>query len=537
MLFNSFTFIFIFLPVTLAGFYLFSKTGRKWVVMAWLTGASLFFYGWWNPLYLVLILASILVNYGVGVALGSSDRPTTRLWLMIFGIAANLSLLGYYKYANFFVDNLNLALGSNFHLDTIILPLAISFYTFQQIAYVVDSYKSEAREFNLLRYGLFVSFFPQLIAGPIVHHKEILPQFVKDSGLRVKYEHLAIGLTIFAIGLFKKVVVADGIAVYATPVFTAVETGMTVTLFEAWGGLLAYYVQLYFDFSGYSDMAIGLARMFGVRLPLNFNSPYKARNIIEFWRRWHITLGRFITSYLFTPISIALFRHSILAGHGALRQFLFSIAIPSVVTFFLVGLWHGAGWNFVIFGLLHGFYFVLTHAWHQFRRYVLKQKKIRPTAWGILAARLGTTLALLLSLVFFRTESFGGAIRLVDSLIGLQGVALPTTYLGYLNVFGNLGDLLAAHGVAFSKAVLFKGITQIGWLALLILFAWFAPNTQQIMFDYRPALETYPGEVSKSRSEWALWRPNIVSALAISGLLIWALTHQRRVSEFLYFQF
>ncbi len=537
MLFNSFTFILIFLPITLAGFYIFGRLGAQWAVMAWLTGASLFFYGWWNPLYLLLILASIGFNYAIGVGLGSTERPAARLWLMIVGVAANLGLLGYYKYANFFVDNVNLAVGSTYHLDTIILPLAISFYTFQQIAYVVDSFKGDVREFNFLRYGLFVSFFPQLIAGPIVHHKEILPQFVKDAGLRVNYEHLAIGITIFAIGLFKKVVIADGIAVYATPVFTAVETGMTVSLVEAWGGLLAYYLQVYFDFSGYSDMAIGLARMFGVRLPLNFNSPYKARNIIEFWRRWHITLGRFITSYLFAPLSVPLFRYTILARHGALRQFLFSVGIPGMITFFLVGLWHGAGWNFVIFGLLHGVYFVLTHAWHQFRKYGLKHQDTAPTRWGILVARLGTTLALLVSFVFFRAESFDGAIRLLESMVGLQGFALPHTYQGYLNTFWNLGDWLDTQGVAFGKVILFKGITEVGFLGLLMLIAWFAPNTQQIMFNYRPALEIYPGEISKSRFTWALWRPNLISALGVSCLLIWVLTHQKRVSEFLYFQF
>jgi alginate O-acetyltransferase complex protein AlgI len=333
MLFNSYTFIFIFLPITLLVFFSIGGKGHHRIAIAWLVAASLFFYGWWNPAYLSLILGSILFNYAVGVALSnlqaqSSASHLTKKIILSFGILVNLFLLAYFKYANFFVDNLNSLSGSNFHLQTIILPLAISFFTFQQITYLVDAYKGETREYNFLHYCLFVTFFPQLIAGPIVHHREMLPQFVKNTIYKFNHQHLAIGLTIFFIGLFKKVVLADGVAVYATPVFEAAEQGVMLTFFEAWAGALAYTFQLYFDFSGYSDMAIGIARMFGIRLPLNFNSPYKSVNIIEFWRRWHITLSRFLRDYLYIPL-------------GGNRKGKFRRYINLMITMLLGGLWHG----------------------------------------------------------------------------------------------------------------------------------------------------------------------------------------------------
>ena len=302
MLFNSFQFIFVFLPLTLLGFHWIGKQGHHRACIAWLVGASLFFYSWWNPAYLVLILSSVLLNYGVGVSLASTPSNLNKKLVLIFGVTANLGLIGYYKYANFFVETFNMLVGTKQDLHEVILPLAISFFTFQQIAYLVDVYRGETREHNLLNYCLFVVFFPQLIAGPIVHHKEIWPQFARDALYRLRAENLAIGFTIFAIGLFKKVVLADEIAVFATAVFVGAENDIPATFFEAWGGALAYSFQLYFDFSGYSDMAIGVARMFGIRLPLNFNSPYKATSIIDFWQRWHITLSRFLRAYLYIPL-------------------------------------------------------------------------------------------------------------------------------------------------------------------------------------------------------------------------------------------
>lgn len=275
MLFNSFEFLFFFLPATLLGFLLTGRRSQEAAIL-WLVAASLFFYGWWNPLYLWLIVGSMLGNYLIGARLGrsvaASHRRQARFWL-VTGVVLNLGLLGWFKYAHFALDTVNQVTGADFMLPAIVLPLAISFFTFQQIAYLVDAWRGIRPETRLSHYLLFVTFFPQLIAGPIVHHREMLPQFMVAGALQPRWHDLAVGLTIFTIGLFKKAVLADGIAPYVAPVFDAAARGETLTLLEAWGGALAYTFQLYFDFSGYSDMAIGAARMFGIRLPLNFHSP------------------------------------------------------------------------------------------------------------------------------------------------------------------------------------------------------------------------------------------------------------------------
>jgi D-alanyl-lipoteichoic acid acyltransferase DltB (MBOAT superfamily) len=294
VLFNSAEFIFLFLPISLLLFFYLAKRRGNEAAIAGLVASSLFFYGWWNPSYLILLSTSMVLNYQLGKHLGRNNKKK----LLFVGVFLNLAAIAYFKYAGFIVFNLNAVTGESWDLGNIILPLAISFFTFQQIAYLVDSYKGITKEYSFLHYTLFVSFFPQLIAGPIVHHKDMLPQFSSIKRYQVNSANFKIGLTIFAIGLFKKTVLADGIAVYANPIFTIADTGGNVDLFMAWGGTLAYTFQLYFDFSGYSDMAIGIARLFGIILPLNFYSPYKAANISEFWRRWHITLSHFLRDYV-----------------------------------------------------------------------------------------------------------------------------------------------------------------------------------------------------------------------------------------------
>ena len=360
MLFNSYIFLFLFLPITLIGFHFIGRYTKANIAIAWLVGASLFFYGWWNPAYLILLLFSIIFNFSVGVFLSRNSKGNlAHKAILLFGIITNLSVLGYFKYANFFIDNLNSLAQTNILLNEIILPLGISFFTFQQITYLVDAYYQETKEYSFLYYCLFVTFFPQLIAGPIVHHKEMMPQFLKDTIYKLQTKNIAIGLTIFIIGLCKKVIIADGISVYSTPVFNAAEAGILLTFFEAWTGAIAYTFQLYFDFSAYSDMAIGVGLMFGIVLPLNFNSPYKARNITDFWRRWHITLSKLIRNYLWDPLSLTLTRFAITRGYGNLRIFILTIIFPILFSFFWIGLWHGAGWNFILFGFLHGFYIIL----------------------------------------------------------------------------------------------------------------------------------------------------------------------------------
>ncbi len=302
MLFNSYAFIFGFLPVCMAGFFLLSRLASRRASVAFLILASLFFYGWWNPRYLWLIMASVSFNYRLGRALTERTMKPRGKWLLAFGVGANLSVLAYYKYANFFLSNLNSLMGSHFSWLEITLPLGVSFITFQKIAYLVDSYRGEVKNKSFLDFCLFVTFFPQLIAGPIVHHRELLPQFQKRNFFRFNPKYFIEGATFFAMGLFKKVVLADGISIYATPVFEAAARAETLSCLKAWQGALSYTLQLYFDFSGYSDMAIGLGLLFAIQLPLNFNSPYQAASISDFWHRWHMSLSRFLRDYLYFPL-------------------------------------------------------------------------------------------------------------------------------------------------------------------------------------------------------------------------------------------
>ena len=336
MLFNSYEFLFLFLPITIVGFFVIAKKSQLFAA-AWLASASLFFYGWWDVRYVPLLAGSIIYNYAVGLFLsGKAAQASSALkkTLLTIGIVGNLILLGYYKYADFFIRTLNDRLDSHIDLLAIILPLGISFFTFTQIAFLVDAFYGKVREYRFIHYCLFVTYFPHLIAGPVLHHEEMMPQFDKRATYSPQAINFAVGMTIFFIGLFKKVVLGDGIAPYGSVAFDAVSRGESLELFQAWGGVLAYTMQLYFDFSGYSDMAIGLSRIFGINLPLNFNSPYKALNIIEFWRCWHMTLSRFLRDYLYFP----------LGGNrkGPVRRYL-----NLFITMLLGGLWHGAGWQFM----------------------------------------------------------------------------------------------------------------------------------------------------------------------------------------------
>ncbi len=496
MLFNSYVFILAFLPVTLGVFYLLGQWQQPRMAIAWLVGASLFFYGWWNPAYLGLIIASVLFNYAFGMALSKGRKRHDRIVLVI-GIAGNLGLLGYFKYANFFLDNLNLLTGTHFNLGTIILPLGISFFTFQQITYLVDAYKKETQEYNFLHYCLFVTFFPQLIAGPIVHHREMLPQFGRHSIYRFNPSNAAVGITIFIMGLFKKVIIADGIAAAATPVFDAAFNGTILTFAEAWCGALAYTFQLYFDFSGYSDMAIGIGRMFGIRLPFNFHSPYKAGSIVDFWRRWHITLSRFLRDYLYIPFG------GNRRGDG--RRY-----INIMITMLLGGLWHGAGWTFVIWGGLHGVYLVINHVWYKAAK-VIGLTFTGTVWWTKGPARLMTFLVVVVAWVIFRAADLDTALSMIQSMAGLNGFSL---------------------GDPFSNAILSSTTRILEQLVVLFVITWSLPNTQQILAAYRPGIEAVEQPAKRIQ-----WRPNGVWAFFNMVLFFWAFSHMSRISEFLYFQF
>ena len=406
MLFNSYEFIFAFLPIT---FFIYFYLNSKRLTVAskgFLVFASLFFYSWWNIAYLPLILISMLFNYVVGNSLAKAsfenkkglNKSFSKKSILIFGIVANLSLLGYFKYADFFIANFNLVSSSNVNLLHLVLPLAISFFTFQQIAYLVDSYRGETKEYDFLNYALFVTFFPQLIAGPIVHHKEMMPQFASTWNMVKNYKNIALGLFIFSIGLFKKVVIADTFAVWATAGF---DTADTLNLIEAWATSLSYTFQLYFDFSGYTDMAIGIALLFNIKLPINFNSPYKALNIQDFWRRWHITLSRFLRDYVYIPL-------------GGNKKGSFRTYSNLLATFVIGGLWHGAGWTFVFWGFLHGLALVIHRVWTN-----LGFKMNTILAWFI------TFNFVNIAWIFFRAKEWEDAIKVLSSMFSLDNVVLP----------------------------------------------------------------------------------------------------------------
>lgn len=490
MLFNSVAFILLFLPVVVLGYY-FLLVRNGGLSLLWLVGASLFFYGWWNPAYLLLLLGSIFVNYCCGRALSWNNSSKFRSkCFVIAGVFFNLLLLGYFKYANFFVENVEFFSGSNFHFKAVVLPLAISFFTFQQIAYLVDVYRLKRSSYGFLEYVLFVAFFPQLIAGPIVHHKEVMPQFRRLYYVGFKSSNIAVGLTIFAVGLAKKVLVADEFALIASPVFDSYALGHSLRFGETLEGVLAYTLQIYFDFSGYSDMAIGLARLFGVRLPVNFNSPYKSTSIIEFWRRWHITLSNFLRDYLYIP----------LGGNRSGEVYRYRNLF---LTMLIGGAWHGAGWNFFIWGALHGCYLIVNH--------LCRQLMIpRPTGMFLAylhsaASFLLTFIAVVVAWVFFRAESLESALMILKRLF-------------------TLGNWSSAE---FNEANLL-------YLALGMIVCLTLPNTQELLAKYRPALNVKRDIVPQA---FLRWRPTPYMAILTSAILVVCCLSLQKESEFIYFQF
>lgn len=393
MLFNSYEFIFFFLPLTFFIYFYLLKQRMIVGAKAFLVFASLFFYSWWNITYLPIILLSMLFNYAIGNSLNDNlhHLKIHKKILLAIGICANVALLGYFKYADFLLKNFNLAFDSSVPLLHLTLPLAISFFTFQQIAYLVDSFRRETKEYDFLNYALFVTFFPQLIAGPIVHHAEMMPQFASKWNLVKNYKNIATGLFVFSIGLFKKVVIADTFAKWATAGFDHADT---LNMIEAWATSLSYTFQLYFDFSGYTDMAIGAALLFNIKLPINFNSPYKALNIQDFWRRWHITLSRFLRDYIYIPL-------------GGNRRGSFRTYNNLLATFIIGGIWHGAGWTFVFWGGLHGVALVVHRLWKQ-------PGNTMPAllAWFI------TFNFVNIAWIFFRAREWSDAVKVLKGMFG-----------------------------------------------------------------------------------------------------------------------
>lgn len=469
MLFNSYEFLILFLPITLFCYYfLANRTSRKFAKY-FLILASLFFYSYWDIRNLPILLISILANYFFGWLLSNKK---SKLFLTC-GIAFNLALLCYFKYTDFIINNLNNLFLLELPLQHIVLPLGISFFTFTQTAYLVDVYRGETKEYSKSDYLLFVTIFPHLIAGPILYHKDMIPQFSQAERYSINYKNLVYGILWFTIGLVKKVLIADHLSVYADMIFNSTKS---LTMLDAWGGSLAYTLQLYFDFSGYSEMAIGLGLMLNYNLPLNFNFPYRATSIIDFWRRWHMTLSAFLKNYLYIPL-----------GGNRNGNHIRNI----LITMFLGGLWHGAGWTFIFWGILHGIFISINHLW---RRTNIKLSQ--GISW------LLTFNAVNIAWIFFRAENFDSAIKIIKALFDFNNFYLP-------------------HSNSIAK-----------------FFPAFQQETMQlplkcfIMIVICMLLSAYRFKVEK------IEKSNVyVSSLITASMLIYCILNFSKVTQFLYFQF
>lgn len=437
MIFSSSMYVFAYLPVVFAVYFLLNRWRFITFGKIWLVAASLFFYGYWSVAYLPLLIGSILCNFFIGGLFSPSSKIRVHRFekaLLTLGIVANLSLLGYFKYANFFIDNINLISGSLYDFQQLVLPLGISFYTFTQIAFLVDSYRGKVKEYDLINYALFVTFFPHLIAGPILHHKEMIGQFQSRWTCFVRYRNVFMGIFIFSIGFFKKVVIADTFSVWADAGFAE---GAVHDFYSSWATSLSYTFQLYFDFSGYCDMALGSALLFNIWLPINFNSPYKALDIQDFWRRWHMTLSRFLRDYLYIPL-------------GGNRGSSIRLYVNLMLTFVLGGLWHGASWMFVIWGALHGGALVIHRIWSQ-----LGMRMPAVLAW------ITTFMFVNVTWVFFRAESLADASTILAGMVDISSardVAISTLATERLAWGGTLSDTLLAIlpvGIATNAACYF----------------------------------------------------------------------------------
>lgn len=486
MLFNSHAFIFVFLPITFFIYFYLNHKRLTEAGKAFLVFSSLFFYSWWDMAYLPLILSSMLFNYVIGSSLTKTDfkNSFSKKSILTVGIISNLMLLAYFKYADFFIENINYSLDLNIDLLNLALPLAISFFTFQQIAYLVDSYRRETSEYDLLNYAVFVTFFPQLIAGPIVHHKEIMPQFASARNKLANYRNIALGIYIFSMGLFKKVVIADSFSVWAAAGF---DTSASLNLFAAWATSLSYTFQLYFDFSGYADMAIGLALLFNIKLPINFNSPYKAVNIQDFWRRWHITLSRFLRDYVYIPL-------------GGNRISSFRTYNNLMVTFILGGIWHGAGWTFVFWGFLHGAALVIHRLWAEFG-FGLRTW----ASWFI------TFNFINVSWVFFRAKDWGDAAKVLSGMLGFNGVMLPEKYVEKL-------AYVSQYGIEFGSV--FEQIAGKNKTLTYLILAFI------LVLAFKNSIEKIDG-----------FRLGYKSSAFSGVIFVWAVLSLNKISEFLYFNF
>jgi len=504
MFFNSHLYIFLFLPIAVAGFFVLARLGGEIVAITWLVLLSLVFYGWWDPIFVPLLLGSVAVNYLFGSYLQTAEDRRVAGYVLAIGVICNLLLLGYFKYAGFFADIAGNLIGADFHVGKIILPLGISFFTFQQIAYLVDSHKQDAAPGGFMRYCLFVTFFPKVVTGPIVRQKDMMPQILDSSIYRFVPHNIAVGLGIFTIGLFKKVIIADGLALVVAPAFSQAAAGHDPGFYMSWLAAFAYALQVYFDFSGYTDMAIGAALMFGIHLPANFYSPYKADSITELWRRWHMTLTRLITEFIFTPLSLRLARLSLDLSSNRWLMIVLANVLPLITALAVVGLWHGAGWTFVLFGLFHGVLMSVHVLWQELRRAMGLKLKM-PTVLGVFL----TLIVWVWGVVLFRAPNLTAASIMYESMLNfsaaLQGFDAPV--------------------------VLCVGIMLLYLLVLTL------PNTEQLFHKYRPKLADKSLERSRISLTRFTWHENSAWAIFLGVLFFVAVLLMQPKVEFIYLQF
>ncbi|CAE6818457.1 Peptidoglycan O-acetyltransferase [Paraburkholderia nemoris] len=550
MLFNSFIFLTLFLPPAQAGYYLLGQRMPR-VAAAWLCGASIVFYGWWNPAFVALLVGSIAFNYAMSCAIVAAPAQSARRrWLLGLAITADLALLVRYKYLATLLTALVHASGIApadwvaHGMQDVILPLGVSFFTFTQIGYLLDCNAGIVKERDPLGYVQFVTFFPHLIAGPILHHKEMMTQFAQPATYKLRAENLSIGAFVFTIGLAKKLLFADTIAPFADAGFAAPHE---LQWLAAWGTCLAYALQLYFDFSGYSDMAVGLAKMFGVRFPLNFNSPFKAASIIDFWQRWHMTLTRYLTAYLYYPLAMRINRSRALRGLpiGRLAQrstsgFLSTVAVPTFYTMALAGIWHGAGLQYLIYGLLHALYLTVNHAYRAWR--AAAQPAVAARTAGAVAAGTATALTLslkarvrhagnvlltfvaaLVAFAFFRAHGVGDALALLQGMAGLRGIEAPD-WPAWSTANMSLGGWL--HLVAGRSTLALQ-------IVALLAIVWCTPNSHQLMGRFSPALD----RAAEGLPAALTWRPSLRWTVAMVGVLVFCVAQLHGEVRFLYFQF
>lgn len=546
MLFNSYEFIFVFLPITLAICFILAHLNYKYLAQLWLIGASVVFYATWNWFYLPLLIFSIIFNYIIATWMLRAPTKAASRRPLLLALIVNLLLLGYYKYTAFFLSAANSAVGTNFSIPEILLPLGISFYTFQQLTLLSDIRGGAVKNLRPHNFFLFVIFFPHLIAGPIVHHAEMMPQFEK-ANYRFQWSNLAVGASLFAMGLFKKTVLADGIESHISPLYSTAASGTHLTVIYAWAAALGFLLQLYFDFSGYSEMATGLARMIGIKLPLNFNSPLKATSITEHWRRWHMTLSRFLTEYLYMPMVTALTRRRKAKGKGGIAGsnasiggFCSLLLFPSVATMFIAGLWHGAGFQFVAWGTLHGLYIGINQGWRLVRPRFWSNNQSYNRIMGPVGFLL-TLSGVVIAIPFFRADSLTSALRIIRSMFFFNGTELPDVILNRLPGFG---AALTRLGVAFAPGSLTNLIEMWLWIGGLLLIALVFPNVMEILREYEPVV-TMPaaggmmGRISPLHQleKWFIWQPRISWALGIAGFGVCGVLALTRASAFLYWQF